>query len=356
MKLDQVKVFLIILIVLLLVSCGGNNAANNNAGNAANDDMNDAAENAPANEPAEESESNNGGDNSDSAGDGESPGPEETPQVGPFPVVYGIDGRGEACENCGSEVAHPDLELQTLSESVAILVRPNTIYQEYQGDQIRIFSYSLEQRVNLLYGAPLCQQERFAAQKAPGFCSGFLVNDQTLLTAEHCIPDQQACENTRIIFNYQIGSDGQAESIELQDIYGCQSVNYIEDADLALVSLDRIPNLPSLILSSSDHLQLGTPLAVVGHPSGLPKKISTDGFVLQPSNNTSYFIGVLDTFAGSSGSPVFDLDSYQVVGMLVGGETDYQLTQNSCFAVKLCQNSAKDCSGELIVGFDSFID
>ena len=147
MKLDRVKVFFIILIVVLLVSCGGNNAADNNAAdnNAANvnEGINNSAANEPANEPNEPADNSAGGENSDNAGDGASPGIEETPQGGPFHVIYGVDGRGEACQNCSSEVAHPDQVLQTLSESVAILVRPDTIYQEYQGDQIRIFSYSL---------------------------------------------------------------------------------------------------------------------------------------------------------------------------------------------------------------------
>lgn len=338
-KFPTLPIILLMLIVLVLSACGGDDAADRAADNNAD---NGGMENMAGEDNANANYNDAGAD-------------EEIGEEQPFLVIYGTDDRGEACQNCSSDQAHPDQRLQELAGSVAVLIRPNVIYQEYEGEFIRLFSYSLDERIKALYGAPLCEEERFVSQPAPGFCSGFLIDAQTLLTAKHCVPDQAACDNTRIIFNYQIGLDGGPDTILSEDIFSCESVQAASDSDFALVTLDRPSSNPPLSINPVDTLFQGDELAVIGHPNGLPKKIASNGALLQSKTGDAYFIASLDAFAGSSGSPVFDLISYEVVGMLVGGEQDYLLNDDACYEVKLCRPDGGDCSGELVLDVYSAI-
>ena len=62
----------------------------------------------------------------------------------------------------------------------------------------------------------------------------------------------------------------------------------------------------------------GRAVYTLGHPLGLPLKLATGGVVLGASSGT--FRTSLDTFAGNSGSPVFDADSHALVGLVVEGQ------------------------------------
>ena len=120
-----------------------------------------------------------------------------------------------------------------------------------------------------------------------------------------------------------------------------------------MVKLDRSVDRPVLPMAGSSAVYIGMPLGVIGHPSGLPQKIADGGRVKSLLEEGEYFVSSLDVFAGSSGSPVISLESYQVVGMLVGGEQDYWLTDGGCYTVKQCAGNGEDCSGELIFNLSS---
>lgn len=61
----------------------------------------------------------------------------------------------------------------------------------------------------------------------------------------------------------------------------------------------------------------GDPVAVIGYPYGLPLKYAAGAQVRR--TETEYFIGNLDIFAGSSGSPVISTQTGLVEGILVRG-------------------------------------
>jgi hypothetical protein len=65
-----------------------------------------------------------------------------------------------------------------------------------------------------------------------------------------------------------------------------------------------------------------------------------------PSN--PFFVTNLDTFGSNSGSPVVNMDSYQVEGILVRGTTDYVLSEDgSCVQVNRCpEGGDTNCAGE----------
>ena len=57
------------------------------------------------------------------------------------------------------------------------------------------------------------------------------------------------------------------------------------------------------------------------------------------------FRASLDSFAGNSGSPVIDLESHKVIGILVKGSKDY-IADHSCYRPNTCIDLS--CSGEAV--------
>ncbi|MBC7172078.1 MAG: trypsin-like peptidase domain-containing protein, partial [Polyangiaceae bacterium] len=78
------------------------------------------------------------------------------------------------------------------------------------------------------------------------------------------------------------------------------------------------------------------PLTVIGFPSGLPAKIEDSGEVVNPrSAARDYFTATTDTFAGNSGSGVFD-ENGTLVGILVRGARDY-ISTGTCIATNVVE-------------------
>lgn len=327
MKRISVLAALFLFVLLFIVSCAGADEAEEMA--------NGEEEHIAAEEPEEEEPALDIGEE-------------------PVRVIYGFDNRWEACISCDPSAAHPDQTLQQMSRAVAVLVRPYAVYKDEETGLVRLLGFSLAQRMRLLHGAPLCEHERFGAQLAPGICTGFMIDDQILVTAKHCVPTRAACEQIKFVFGFQVGEDGNPEPLEDKDIYSCggfldSQMGGENIYDFSIILLDRRVDFPFFELASSVDIIEDDPVAVIGHPSGLPKKISADGVVISFENESSYFVASLDTFAGSSGSPVIELNTYQVVGLLVGGEKDYERTASGCFEVKFCDESSEECSGEKVI-------
>lgn len=97
--------------------------------------------------------------------------------------------------------------------------------------------------------------------------------------------------------------------------------------DWAIVRLDREVNHPGIEKlelcedeKAVSKLPFGTPLYVLGHPFGLPLKFSPDGQILEHLTE-EYCKTNLDAFVGNSGSPVIEVETQKVIGILVTGRT-----------------------------------
>jgi len=84
---------------------------------------------------------------------------------------------------------------------------------------------------------------------------------------------------------------------------------------------------------------------VIGFPDGMPLKYVPGATVLDPSNS-KYFLATVSTFAGNSGSGIYDEASKSLVGIFYGGSTDYEpdSESNSCNVATQCYGS--DCPGD----------
>lgn len=246
-------------------------------------------------------------------------------------VIYGTDDRKDLYEVSDARLA--------LADATVAMVRANELKKD--GDQYRLVTVPFGQV------EALCTSERFYSQGIAADCSGFLVNEDTIVTAGHCISTPSQCSSARFIFGFAMhASDQTTWRFPSSQIYRCDhvvhSVTSSNGEDFAVVKLDRaVKDHKPLTYRTSGVPARGTKLVVMGHPSGLPLKIADNASVREVTDN--YFVANLDTYGGNSGSAVMDATTGMVEGILVRGERDYILKDN-CYISLVCADSS--CRGE----------
>lgn len=228
-------------------------------------------------------------------------------------VIYGDDNRVDVMDSTNAMYVE-------LARSTAAMVSKGDLKPLGNGD--------VELRGRALSSRGICKSERFAEQPSVANCSGFLVGEDLLVTAGHCIKSNSDCARWKWVFDYKIEQAGQTKvSVNEDNIYSCKRVvntvlSRASKDDFALIQLDR-KVLDRRVL---DYRRQGRPakydkLVVIGHPSGLPSKIADGAYV--KSLKGKYFQANLDTYGGNSGSAVFNANTGMVEGILVRGATDY---------------------------------
>ena len=259
-------------------------------------------------------------------------------------VIYGEDNRQDPFEQKSQ-----DLMLMR-SRATALMVHKSQleISTHLDGWEIPSTSYGEANQ--------LCEGERFFSQPTadPGFCSSFLVDANTMVTAGHCISAWD-CERVAFVFGFALEkADSQITHMTTDNLYECDSIVARQRAygglDYAVVRLKRpVLDREPLVLAPDESLSEGDPLTVIGYPMGLPVKISAGG-VVRDNTKKEYFVANIDTFAGNSGSAVLNSVTGEVEGILVRGEGDFvvgeQSTDNGamCFEEHRCPEDG--CRGE----------
>jgi hypothetical protein len=268
-----------------------------------------------------------------------------------LPVAYGEDSRTELFQ-------HPDIKLKEMAASVAVLVHSQQV--QLSGSTVSLSGYTLNEMSELGWlvsgaSAPMCSTELFTEQPAPGYCTGFLVGEDILVTAGHCL-EKVPCADTSIVFGFQMETVDSVAALTNENVFRCTGViaqvlpsQVTQYLDYAIIKLDRpAAGRAALDYAMEDLLIAQNNVAVLGHPSGLPMKIASDAFVMSNQADEPFFITNLDTFGSNSGSPVINTSTYQVEGILVRGEIDYVLSEDgSCVQVNRCPESGgESCTGE----------
>jgi len=258
-------------------------------------------------------------------------------------VVYGTDNRKDYYEASAPQ--------KLLSKSVAGLVPINRFAK---GRKTNFFDIATTR--TLEDSQNVCPSEKFSEQITAPFCTGFLVAPDVMVTAGHCYLQnstaEERCKNSVWVFDYAQSSrsSNPTKEIPLQNIYTCEKVlaaRYAGVNDYAIIKLSRkVTGRTPLRFRSNGKVSSSASVMVIGHPSGLPMKVS-DRAKITFNTNTETFSTNLDTFHGNSGSPVFDARTGMVEGILTQGKTDYIPSDlkdpNSCMVVNTCDNNAKKC-------------
>lgn len=257
-------------------------------------------------------------------------------------VVYGADNRVEVYEAPSS--------MQAVAASTAAMVPMNRLTLNSSQTDSAARSYTALQ--NKLKEDGICADDRFADQPNPGSCSGFLVGPDLIVTAGHCTRSQSACEGNAWVFGFAVDQATQTAGVNIpaENVYRCkelvnQKLNTFEGTDHALIRLDRVvTSAAPLKFRASGKIEDNTEIVVIGHPMGLPTKVS-DGANVRKNVHPHFFVANLDTFGGNSGSAVFNTTDLTVEGILVRGETDYKYNVvKGCQEVFVCDDDK--CRGE----------
>lgn len=246
-------------------------------------------------------------------------------------VIYGDDDRLEVYEDTDS--AH-----QILAESVVAIMDSSALSKNSKG------TLDIKGEIYGDYNE-LCPTEKYIEQSTPAYCSGFLVADNIIATAGHCVQDTNFCKDAQFVFGFMKDSKSRDPNIvKPDDVYGCKRVLHEEiksdGADFALVELDRPVVGRKPVEFAKKSVGINDSLFVIGHPVGLPMKIA--GAASVRSTETGFFVANLDTFGGNSGSAVFNKND-EVAGILVRGEEDF-VRKGICYVANRCANDM--CRGE----------
>jgi hypothetical protein len=173
----------------------------------------------------------------------------------------------------------------------------------------------------------ICDDESFASQPSAARCSGVLIDDDLVATASHCMggDPEATCRQTRIVFGFWYAASDAPIALQTEDVYTCKRVVVTRGApsDFAVLQLDRAvgPRRHPVSVSTAI-VRPGDRVALASHGAGLPLKIELDAEVLEVDDQSSTFLAATDTFAGSSGGPLFDA-SLDWVGIAVSGSPDW---------------------------------
>jgi hypothetical protein len=160
-----------------------------------------------------------------------------------------------------------------------------------------------------------------------------LIDQDLVLTAGHCVKSASHCAGLRFVFDYHYEASGIRAAISPEDVHGCRRLvvrEYVREPDrhldYAVVQLDRpasADRVPVTLRSAPGPVATGSRVIAIGYPAGVPAKIDDGGRVLDArEGDLDYFHASTDTFAGSSGSGVFD-EGGRLVGVLVQGGEDF---------------------------------
>lgn len=258
-------------------------------------------------------------------------------------AIYGQDDRMEAEEAEVAGFPHADA-LRKAIRATAILSLKSDLQPSGGGQLLALSDYRV--KANPFGRVPLCRGERFDLQKTGGYCTAFLVAPDLVATAGHCVnwvdvdSRNLARNKMAVVFGFEVRNGKERDQITTDEIYDVINIREISKPDtlgrmpdFALLQLDRrVPTSIAEPLRLAGHVGMSliedtTRLILIGHPSGLPKKVS-----LNP-NSKAMQLGVgpifraqLNSFHGNSGSPVLFRDAPDVVaGILVNGQSDFEV-------------------------------
>jgi hypothetical protein len=229
--------------------------------------------------------------------------------------IYGTDDRTEVHQ------AKTSLESKLADSTVAIVESANLKKNNDSSFSLKTDTFGSR------FG--LCKNENFYNQPVGSSASAALVGPDLILTAAHTITDTEDCLSKKIVFGFSATSDGGFRTtFPAEDVAQCKEILVRDEQnDFLIFRLDRkILNHEPLSVNRAAAPQVGDPLIAIGHPSGLPMKLSP-GRVLMITPTA--IITDTDTYGGNSGSPIFNSTTGLIEGVLSRGGTDFINNRNN---------------------------
>lgn len=169
-------------------------------------------------------------------------------------------------------------------------------------------------------GRAIARLRFMVAGEGQATCTAFLVGERLMLTNQHCIATDDERGSALVDFFYD-ADDSAASGLRVAEIVATD-----RGLDYTLLRLAADPPAGAGRLHFAPltwtWASTASPLVIVQHPSGLPKRVSIADCVTEgrprvgaAAGDPSDFGHFCDTLGGSSGSPVMDWASGDVVGL-----------------------------------------
>jgi V8-like Glu-specific endopeptidase len=259
-------------------------------------------------------------------------------------IVYGADDRKEPWQM--------QAPWQALAKGASIAIVESRLARNLELGSFQVADLTAQSLLQL------CADERFADQPSLASCSGVLLAEDLVLTAGHCIKSAESCHEFVYVADFINEKDGPWRGLESRHVRGCQRLEWLDSdngaagtvRDIALIRLDGTYDhaAPALAIRR-DVPRVGESVVAMGHPAGVPLKID-DGGTIQASADRpeGYALADTDSFAGSSGGPVFDARG-ALLAILLGGGRDYAYdTSAGCFRTRRGDAASCETSSERI--------
>lgn len=226
-----------------------------------------------------------------------------------------------------------DVLKKNLANATVILTSKDSLTEQPDGSYI--LNVSPFRRQDL---AP-CSGERFGNQHTGGWCSGFMVGPDIIVTAGHCGETEADIKDTAYVFGFRVGSEDDPGTTHFsadQVYFGKELIAFdlSNSGDFAIVRVDRkitAADATPVQVRKSGAIAANENVGVIGYPSGLPVKIAFGEKTVVRRVDDPWLICNLDTYGGNSGSAVFNSEGL-VEGILVRGAQDYVIENaDRCF-------------------------
>ena len=248
-------------------------------------------------------------------------------------VIYGVDDRKEVYEISNSQI-------KDSIDSVVALIRNSNISDNGDGKstiRTKIFGVSRN----------LCENEKFYNQPIAPFCSGFLVANDMIATAAHCVENPEDLKGMKFVFRFRMKNENEGPSvIDNSNIYEGESIVKIlfdnNEPDWAIIKLKKnvVGDHKPVVLKNQGRFQTTIQFMSLVIQWDYQQSLQMSANV-RNNNNPSFFVCNLDTYGGNSGSPVFNSSTHELEGILVRGETDFIVTEmdveNQIYFFKMIQ-------------------
>jgi S1-C subfamily serine protease len=150
--------------------------------------------------------------------------------------------------------------------------------------------------------------------------TGFFISpDGKLLTSYHVIKDAYSI----------VAKTATGLRYSHSHILSAPQIYYFKEEDIAELQFDDATDVPCLYLGSSGNTVEGEPVLVIGNPDGLTGTVS-DGIISAFREKGAVIQITAPISPGSSGSPVLDTESGNVIGIATAAD---QYGQNLNFAI-----------------------
>ncbi|PPK92789.1 trypsin-like peptidase [Nonlabens xylanidelens] len=237
-------------------------------------------------------------------------------------------------------------KILTSSQSVGVIVEKEKLLALNKDTYQINSSLTLKDRYNV------CEDVPFNNQVLLGEGTAFVKSNITLLTAKHVFT-RPPSDYVVIFEYYTINKLGEVLSfVDKKNTYNITSVSRkINALDIVEFEVDRSLDRAILPVGNSRDVQDTDEIYMLGYPLGLPMKLTINARIINDSQ-PQYFYTDFDSFAGNSGSPVLNLTTNKVIGVLVSGIDDFTFNGN-CFETVVCADVS--CFKEKVIRIEEIM-